>query len=696
MSVFSSCHHINNLIRSNKQSDARDSLIRLLDYHEQNDLPYTPLVNHLVREVGLYPYIIEETSDWQERYIIEAFKVQTSKNEYHVFHRDQYKLLKCLLEGKNIAVSAPTSFGKSFVIDALITIRNPNIVVIIVPTIALTDETRRRLYKKFASDYKIITTTDEIVEDKSIFIFPQERAINYINALKKIDLLIVDEFYKSSLIFDSDRAPALLRAILKLGEKATQKYYLSPNISKLIPNPFTKDMEFLKLDFNTVFLEKQELYQEINNDPDRKNQALLNIIGNNNKKSLVYAGTYSNIKNISFLLLENCMQRNTKILDDFSDWLKHNYSVNWILPKLVKLGIGIHNGQLHRSLSQIQVKLFSENDLGINTLISTSSIIEGVNTSAENVIIWMNKNGRARLNDFTYKNIIGRGGRMFKHFIGKIYILDAPPPEELTQLEIPFPNEILGDLDENHFLEELSDDQISNIISYRKEMQNLFGIETYNYLKTENLFQTSDFELIKNIAINMKQDPDGWGTLRLLNFTDSDYWDAILYKVLNYLGGKCGARYQTIVNFVKILSHNWVKTIPDMLTELECFDIGIDDFFKLERTITFTLASALEDINLLHKTIINDGTDIVSFVSKISHAFLPKIVFQLEEYGLPRMLSKKIHICGIINFKDEELSIHQAIDIFHSMEIKYIAKECRFNRFEFFVLSFFYEGIETQ
>ena len=67
-----------------------------------------------------------------------------------------------------------------------------------------------------------------------------------------------------------------------------------------------------------------------------------------------------------------------------------------ILKDLVKHGIGIHNGQLHRSLSQIQIKLFEEQN-GLDYLVSTSSIIEGVNTQAESVVLWSNKNGLIRL-----------------------------------------------------------------------------------------------------------------------------------------------------------------------------------------------------------------------------------------------------------------------------------------------------------
>ena len=116
-----------------------------------------------------------------------------------------------------------------------------------------------------------------------------------------------------------------------------------------------------------------------------------------------------------------------------------------VTVSLARRATGIHNGKLHRSLSQIQIRLFEEMD-GFDNIISTSSIIEGVNTSAENVIIWRNEIGASNLNDFTYKNIIGRGGRMFRHFIGKIYLLESPPLEEVTQLEIPFPDSILGDL----------------------------------------------------------------------------------------------------------------------------------------------------------------------------------------------------------------------------------------------------------
>jgi hypothetical protein len=43
------------------------------------------------------------------------------------------------------------------------------------------------------------------------------------------------------------------------------------------------------------------------------------------------------------------------------------------------------------------------------------------------------------------------------------------------------------------------------------------------------------------------------------------------------------------------------------------------------------------------------------------------VVYQLEEYGLPRMISRKIHDAGVINFEDEDLTLHDALDKFREI-----------------------------
>ena len=693
MNIFNTCQKINNSLLTHDENQARDELIQLLDYHEVNNIEYSPLVNHLIRTTGLYPYIKLETTSWPDRYVYEIFKVDIGDPEPVTLHREQSSILKRLVNGENIAVSAPTSFGKSFIIDAFISIRQPKTVLIIVPTIALTDETRRRLYKKFADRYKIITTTETELGDRNILIFPQERAMNYVDKIQKLDFLVVDEFYKVSPKHDKERSPALIKAIIKLGKIAKQKYYLAPNITDISENALTKDMYFEnKLNFNTVFLEKHELYKKINSNEELKSQALISILTGTDAKSLIYAASYTQIDKVSQCIIENIPHVENPILNSFSNWLSINYEKNWQLTNLIKRATGIHNGQMHRSLSQIQIKLFEEKN-GLKNIISTSSIIEGVNTSAENIIIWRNKKGNAKLDDFTYKNIIGRGGRMFKHFVGKIYLLEKPPEEESTQLDIDFPDTILGDIDEVIYKDSLNQDQVNKIITFKKEeMIGILGLNIYKRLFKENTFQLADTEFIKEVAIGMTEDPHEWSGLSYLNSTNIDSWDRMLYQIIKLQPGNWGVEWNKFVHFIKILSDNWVKSIPQLLEELDIIDIGIESFFKLERNVAFKFAALIHDVNILQKEIIHDA-DVAPFVSKLSHVFLPSVVYQLEEYGLPRMLSRKLHLNGIIDFENQEISLHTAINLFNQIGKDALLSENIWDDFDKYILEYFYDGI---
>lgn len=691
--TFSQCQAINELINQDKENEARDMLIRLLDYLASRDQSYTPLINALIREVGLYPYMDADNSSWSDAFAYNAFKVDVGLSEEKPLHREQYRLLKALLDNRNIAVSAPTSFGKSFVVDAFIKIKQPQNVMIIVPTIALTDETRRRIYKKFSQQYNIITTTDAELAEKNIFIFPQERAIHYVDKIDVLDILIIDEFYKSSKLFEKERAANLIKAIIELGHKAKQRYYLAPNISRIEDNPFTKDMEFMPLDFKTVFLSVHNLYDEILKDNEKKKEVFLELNEGLKGKTLIYAASYANISALTNLLLANSKEKVSKLLDDFSLWLGRNYDPGWALPLLIKRGIGIHNGKLHRSLSQVQVKLFEENS-GLDRLISTSSIIEGVNTSAENVIVWATSGRGLSFTNFSYKNLIGRAGRMFKHFIGNIYVLAKKPEDAETQLDIPFPEEILGTIDKDRYGKDLTREQVARINEYDQEMERIMGDVYYEY-KSDHVIQSQDSNLIKTIATKLHSRPESWKCLQWLNNDNPKEWDSALYKILNLQPGNWETSYSKYVAFIKVLSKNWHSTIPAMLGELEEFGLSIDDFFKLERNVTFNLATLVGDLNKLQMVIIDKGLDISSFQSKLASAFLPKVVYQLEEYGLPRMISRKIQNSGLINFEDSTLSLKEAISKFHELGINGIVEKVGIEGFERYILDYFYDGISV-
>lgn len=684
MDIFKACQIINDHIPLDEEK-AREKLIKLLDHCKSKKIPYNELINHLIRRLGLYPYLDTKTSSWQENFVYEAFKVNIG-DQIKTLHREQSSVLKDLMSGKNLAIIAPTSFGKSFIIDAFIALKQPKNTAIIVPTIALTDETRRRLQRKFSNQYKIITTSEVELSEKNIFIFPQERALHYVDKIAELDMLVIDEFYKASADFDKDRSISLLNIILKIGQKAKQKYFLAPNISEIKANPFTGNMEIKRINFSTVFLNIHHNYTTISN--NNKKTELLKILRSTNDKTLIYAGTYREIDNLSEIMEDKFSDLSNVSLDDFSQWVAGNYSKNWKLVNLIKKGTGIHNGRLHRSLSQIQIKLFNEGG-GLKNIISTSSIIEGVNTSAKNIIFWGKKNGQSNLNYFGYKNLIGRGGRMFKHFIGEIYLLEEPPKKKEMQLSLEMPKELI---DESDISNNINDDaKRQAIVDFHVEMRNKLGINSYNKLKKQGFFEENNWTLIEALVDDMIEKLDEWNGLNYLNTANTIQWERHLYKVLRI--AKIGP-YRELVEFIKISSLSWDKNIPNLIDKL---DISVDKFFELEKKVSFNVSNIFNCVNILQKEILlNLNTDISIFVTKTHYAFLPKNVYLLEEYGLPRMISKKIQLSGLINIEDNDIDLHSIIDNFNELTYEKVIQQVEdLDNFDKYILEYFFDGIKN-
>lgn len=690
--IFEECAQINALIENSNKAEARSMVINLLDKLRRDGNEYTPLINHVIREVGLFPYIDPKTALWEDQVVVEAFKANVGDGTPVTLHSAQSHVLKRLLLGDNIAVSAPTSFGKSFIVDAFIAIRQPENVVMIVPTIALADETRRRIEHKFSHKYKIITTTDATITERNIFIFPQERSFAYLDKLEKIDMLIVDEFYKASSMFDDDRSSSLLSAIIELGRISRQKYYLAPNIHKIADNVFTQGMQFMRLtDFKTVITKAAKIYEKRRSDEnvdEFKKNNLVNILQNNTAKTLVYAGSYNNINKVSTILADNLPYKETSLLRDFNDWLKVNYGDSFSLCQLSERGIGIHNGKMHRSLSQIQVKLFECTE-GLDTIISTSSIIEGVNTQAEQVIVWSNKNGLHKFDYFTYRNIIGRAGRMFKYFVGKVYLLEEPPVQENTTLTIDFPDKVAESLDSEDPGIEINQEQNNHIKEYEEFMMNALGAENFRQIRKLSIFKSCDPRILKSLIEKLKANPNWPRGYAALAATNTYNWREPVLDVVSLLG-------DNMARLIKIaiwkMPDNWTRSIAEVYSELS--DISYEDLFSAERYLSYNLCSTLSVINILKKSFDPTSPDISLFIGRAANAFLPKLVYQLEEYGLPRMISRKIQNSGLINLEDDSVEISEIIKQFNNIgREKVIQGLNNLLPFDKFIINYFYDGI---
>ncbi|EDN5834520.1 helicase, partial [Campylobacter coli] len=177
---------------------------------------------------------------------------------------------------------------------------------------------------------------------------------------------------------------------------------------------------------------------------------------------------------------------------------------------------------------------------------------------------------------------------------------------------------------------------------------------------------------------------------------EPDKW-YILSKIASIREFHCNNINSNInnVELVKKLSQNWTKPLPKLIEDM---GIDLDDFFKFENHVAFKIASLFSDINTLQKILYPEKEiDISSFVTKLSNVFLPSVVYTLEEFGLPRIISKKLHECGFINFENKELTLEQALDKFkeHTADdiINILKEKNLYDDFEDYILNYFYEGL---
>lgn len=727
--LFDECKKINSLFNENNDNKAREELINLLDFIQSNniDLKEEPISNiqffcHLIRKSGIYPYLEKyiETAIFEDKLAYSLFNLNIN-NEDIILHIEQSRVLKLLLKGENIVLSAPTSFGKSYIIDALISIKKPQNVLIIVPTIALLDETRRRIYSKFKSDYNIITTSNQNPHGRNIYILTQERALLYINRIYELNLFIVDEFYK--IADNSGRASILQKIISHFMSISEQKYFLCPYIDDINENPFVKKDSFLKLDFNTVIVKEHKKYKKYKKYKKfqyygYKNIKLINLLKLiKNNKNIIYTNSINSVNKLSSFLIkknittnDNLDNNENNLLNSLLDWLKNNYTDKWYLYDLIKKGIGIHNGQIHRCLTQIQLKLYNDTKI-INTVIATSSLIEGVNTQAENIILYSNFIARDKIDRFTYNNIKGRSGRMFKYYTGNIYLLEPPPEKKWYKLNIKINDTMILDINDNNEIlnENIDEEQREEINKFKEAMIDKIGTDSFHNIVASNELKNSRENILKitENLLNDKEKNENKLIEELEPFT-TDKWREdfnIIFNVLRKHTENCNVninlnnsknKLELIAKSVNIIANNWILTIPEIVKELEKINLSIDNYFKIEGLISFEIYNLFSDINILQKSILLDkALDLSKFVQNLQNVFLPPHVYTLEEFGLPRMLSKTIDKFNIIKFDfNDNGDINKILKEFkkNKDKIKGLFDE---NSFDYYILKYFYDGISV-
>lgn len=669
-------------------SQGRDLVIRSLANFEAFSDVGQQLLASLVRSTGLHPYLSRflPQKNFEDRI---AYEMHTSlvADQKVTLHSEQSKVLNLLLSGANVIFSAPTSVGKSLIVDAYISQKKPFKSVIIVPTIALIDETRRRFLGKFGESCKVITHPSQSAASEvcNLYVLTQERVLDR-DDLDDVDFFVVDEFYKLNIPSDNndrDRSVDLNLAFSRLASKGAQFYLLGPNIQS-INGINSYDYCFIQTDFSTVAVDIKNF--DLPTKGNARKDKLIDLCETLTEPTIVYCQSPNKAAEVANHLIDELALPDNPATQEAAEWIAKEYHEEWVVHRAIKKGIGIHHGGVPRALQQLFIQLF--NDRKIQYLVCTSTIIEGVNTVAKNVVIYDRRKSTNLVDHFTYKNISGRAGRMNEYFVGNVFVLEKPPEEREYSVDLVIedqpdatPLSLLLDLPEEN-LKPQSKERISRVRD-----DSLLSIET---IRANRHISPDVQNWIAEIIINdlfLYEDVLNWKGV-----PKQDQLEALAELIFEYLS-ESALRYYGIFSGIQLAWHiNELRTgktlgayiqscIENMGAEDEVSDVIERALRFVRNVICHRLPKDIKVIEEIQSEILTrygrERGDYSKFCEQLEHLFIPANLFALDEYGIPLQTAARLErFIGQPESLDAALSRVSKLDMspqdFDSFEIELI------------------------
>lgn len=391
------------------------------------------------------------------------------------------------MTSEEFSFSAPTSLGKSFIMRTFITtqVRNETRAnfAIIVPTKALINETRSKLINELEEDlerynYRIVSAAGDIVlegDHHFIFVLTPERLLYLLISKPQLhfDYVFFDEAHK--LTGQNSRAPFYYQTVTILQSRPRPPHiiFASPNI----PNPEV----FLRLlqseaktgprnSFATryspvvqfkylVNLDEQEIATYNDHSQEFTFLATVNALpvtattfielltsprpvrDEKVSQTIVFHGSRQRVIDAAKDYARSQAPLRDPDLDALAKDVERDVHEDYFLCELLRKGVAYHIGYLPPAIRERIEDLFRHGK--IITLFCTSTLLEGVNLPADNLVILNEKIGRKTMTPVDFKNLLGRVGRIQYNLYGNVFILTGAThtkkhkAEKLLQAEVP-------------------------------------------------------------------------------------------------------------------------------------------------------------------------------------------------------------------------------------------------------------------
>lgn len=389
-----------------------------------------------------------------------------------VFTDFQRDIWTTLSSGSSLGTSAPTSAGKSFVLQAYIRnlwkAKSNKRVVYLVPTRALINQVSSELLTALKSDgfpepeiVTVPTISPERIDEKHLFVLTQERLQLLLTTYPGLtfDLVMVDE---AQAVGDGSRG-VILTAVLEemqMRNPDLQMFFASPNVS----NPeifqrlfdladkfqFRKSREItvaqnlIHLDTLSTDLRQVKVSLNFNGQkeylcdlkaPDEILNArsatmqLSHLIGKTGQ-NLIYAKGPSDCQDLASGLMQledpelQLTDGDTPIeLQNLSDFIKDSVHPKYILAETIRRGVAFHYGSMPPLVRRSIEDEFRNGN--IKFLVCTSTLLQGLNMPAKNLFLNKPEKGSNQaINSVDFWNLAGRAGRLGKEFEGNVFLIN--------------------------------------------------------------------------------------------------------------------------------------------------------------------------------------------------------------------------------------------------------------------------------
>ena len=443
-------------------TNADDTNVQQLGYrivveycNQIND--YIPLYEIAVNK-GLYPvskFIEQHYIDDSKRNFFtewnDAFTEQYISGE--ICRSEQQNSLVHFFESKKddtVSVIAPTSYGKSELILSAVKEYAGKKICVLTSTKALLIQTKKRVQKISKGIFPKIVVHPEMYnpnDSSCLAVLTQERLLRIFKKDTQLsfDCIIVDEAHE--MLEDDSRSRTLANVIIVAQKR-------NPEVAFKFLTPFLADSTNLKARYTTydiegfkvseyIKTEKYFLYDLRNHTGLKLYDQFLNkylpISDNRNLgfeedvvkaysagKNIIYLNKPTDIEKFALALADVLPEVDSELIqtacDNISEYLQPQYNLLTCLRK----GIIYHHGSVPDAI-RIYIEDLYKKDDAVRYVITSSTLLSGVNLPAERMFILDNKRGRSNLSHDSFKNLVGRVCRfseIFNDETGNLYRLE--------------------------------------------------------------------------------------------------------------------------------------------------------------------------------------------------------------------------------------------------------------------------------